>query len=303
MPLAHSRLIVLVPLLFVLLWSTGFIGAKYGLPYIEPFNFLFYRMLLNLSVFLLLIKLLNAKTLTGQQKLHQMVVGLLVHAGYLGGVFAAIKLNMPAGLAALLVGLQPLLTALLVWVSGRENLSATQWAGLVLGLSGIVLVLHGNGQLDSLEFSFWAFVSVCIALVSISVGTLYQKHFCSGTDLLTGSFFQYLSSAIVVGMITWQFETGVVDWQLPLILSLAWLVLGLSVAAVLLLLFMIREGEASRVAAYFYLVPPFTALEAWLLFDERFSFEALVGFAVTVLGVYLVVKQSSGQVTRASTSE
>jgi len=242
MPLAHSRLIVLVPLLFVLLWSTGFIGAKYGLPYIEPFNFLFYRMLLNLSVFLLLIKLLNAKTLTGQQKLHQMVVGLLVHAGYLGGVFAAIKLNMPAGLAALLVGLQPLLTALLVWVSGRENLSATQWAGLVLGLSGIVLVLHGNGQLDSLEFSFWAF-------------------------------------------------------------SLAWLVLGLSVAAVLLLLFMIREGEASRVAAYFYLVPPFTALEAWLLFDERFSFEALVGFAVTVLGVYLVVKQSSGQVTRASTSE
>jgi drug/metabolite transporter (DMT)-like permease len=291
MPRSHPRLIALVPLLFVLLWSTGFIGAKYGLPYIEPFNFLFYRMLLNLLVFALLIKLLNAKSLTPKQKLHQMVVGLLVHAGYLGGVFAAIKLNMPAGIAALLVGLQPLLTALLVWVSGRESLRIMQWVGLFLGLCGIALVLHGNGKLGFFEFNLWAFISACIALVSISFGTLYQKQFGGDTDLLTGSFFQYLSVAIVMGLLAWLFETREVDWQLPLVLSLAWLVLGLSVAATLLLMFMIREGESSRVAAYFYLVPVVTAIEAWLLFGERFSLQAVFGIVITVLGVYLVVKK------------
>jgi drug/metabolite transporter (DMT)-like permease len=290
---SRSRLIAFVPLLFVLLWSTGFIGAKYGLPYIEPFNFLFYRMIVNLLVFALLIKLLNAKSLTSKQKLHQMVVGLLVHAGYLGGVFSAIKLNMPAGIAALLVGLQPLLTALLVWVSGRESLRTIQWAGLFLGLCGIALVLHGNGQLGFFEFNLWAFVAILIALFSISIGTLYQKQFGGDADLLTGAFFQYLSVALVMGLLAWLFETREVDWQLPFVLSLAWLVLGLSVAATLLLMFMIREGESSRVAAYFYLVPVATAIEAWLLFGERFSLEAIIGIVITVLGVYLVVKKIS----------
>lgn len=129
-----------------------------------------------------------------------------------------------------------------------------------------------------------------IALISISVGTLYQKRFGAGADLLTSSFFQYTSTAAVMGLITWQFETGTVDWQWPLILSLGWLVSGLSVVAILLLLFMLREGEASRVSAYFYLVPPTTAFEAWLLFGEIFSLEALLGVAITVLGVYLVLQ-------------
>ncbi len=290
MTTTQSRLVTLVPFIFVLLWSTGFIGAKYALPYIEPFNLLFIRMLLNLVVFAVLIYLWKAKRLTPVQIAHQMIVGLLVHAGYLGGVFAAIKLQMPAGVTSLLVGLQPLLTALLVLFSGNKNLRPLQWSGLLLGIIGIALVLHGNGKLGLLEFSFWPFFAVLVALVSISVGTLYQKRYGAGADLLTSSFFQYASSAVVMGLFTWQFESGTVDWQWPLILSLGWLVLGLSVVAILLLLFMIREGEASRVSAYFYLVPPATAIEAWLLFGETFSLEAVLGVAITVLGVYLVLR-------------
>lgn len=280
-----------VPFIFVLLWSTGFIGAKYALPYIEPFNLLFIRMVLNVLVFVVLIKIWNAKPLSNEQKLHQMVVGLLVHGGYLGGVFAAIKLDMPAGVSALLVGLQPLLTAVLVFFGGNKNMRSLQWLGLVFGLVGISLVLYGNGKLGLLEFNFWAFLAASIALISISVGTLYQRRFGLGADLLSASLYQYIATAVVMGLITWQFETGVIDWQWPLILTLAWLIFGLSVAAILLLLFMLREGEASRVSAYFYLVPPATAFEAWLLFDEIFSLLALLGVGITVLGVYLVLQR------------
>ncbi len=286
----NYKLATLAPFIFVLLWSTGFISAKFALPYIEPFNLLFIRMVINLIVFIILVYLFNAKSLTPAQAGHQMVVGLLVHAGYLGGVFAAIKLNMPAGVVALLVGLQPLLTALLVYLSGNKSMRPSQWTGFLLGFIGIALVLHGNGKLGLLEFDFWPFCAALVSLVSISVGTMYQKRFGANTDLLTASFFQYLSTAIIIGLITWQFESGIVNWQWPLILALGWLVFGLSVAAVLLLLFMLREGETSRVSAYFYLVPPTVAFEAWLFFDEVFSLEALLGVAVTVLGVYLVLQ-------------
>lgn len=138
------------------------------------------------------------------------------------------------------------------------------------------------------ELGAHAWIAIVIALISISAGTLYQKRFGQGVDLMTGSFYQYLSTAIIMGMLSLGFETGEIDWQPPLILSLLWLVFGLSVAAVLLLLYMIRENEASRVASYFYLVPPVTAIQAWLLFDEQFSLLALVGLGIVVLGVYLV---------------
>jgi len=290
MVVTQSRLVALVPFIFVLLWSTGFIGAKFALPYIEPFNLLFIRMLANLVVFAVLIRIFRASSLTPQQAMHQMVVGLLVHAGYLGGVFAAIKLGMPAGIAALLVGLQPILTAFIAWGAFSERLRLLQWLGLGLGIVGVATVLHGNGKLGLFEFNLGAFVAAVVALIAISVGTIYQKRFGAGADLLSGSFWQYVSTAVAMGAISFLFESGEVDWQLPLILSLAWLVFGLSVAAILLLLYMIREGESSRVAAYFYLVPPATAIEAWLLFDETFGLQALIGVGVTVAGVYLVLR-------------
>lgn len=280
----------LVPLLFVLLWSTGFIGARFGLPHIEPFNFLFVRMLLTLLVFVGLILVFRARWLGPVQAGHQMVVGLLVHAAYLGGVFAAIHWQMPAGIASLIVGLQPLLTAVMAWALWQQRLRPAQWVGLALGLLGVALVLAGGNRLGQFELQPAALFSILVALVGISVGTLYQKRFGQGVDLLTGSFYQYLATALAMGVLTFSFEQRSIDWHPELIAALAWLVFGLSVAAILLLLLMIREGEAARVASYFYLVPPVTALEAWWLFDEQLGALALGGVAVTVCGVYLVLR-------------
>lgn len=279
-----------VPLLFVLLWSTGFIGARFGLPHIEPLNFLFIRMLLTLLVFVGLMLLFRAPRLSLAQAGHQMVVGLLVHAAYLGGVFAAIGWQMPAGIASLIVGLQPLLTAVMAWVLWQQRLRTLQWCGLGLGLLGVALVLAGGNRLGQFELQPAALVAILLALLGISIGTLYQKRFGQGVDLLCGSFYQYLATALAMGVLTFSFEERSVQWQPELIGALAWLVFGLSVSAVLLLLLMIREGEAAKVASYFYLVPPVTALEAWWLFDERLGALALGGIALSVCGVYLVLR-------------
>jgi drug/metabolite transporter (DMT)-like permease len=296
----QARLVRWIPLLFVLLWSTGFIGAKYGLPYIEPFYLLFIRMLLTLIVFALLMRMFRAQALSLRQALHQMVVGLLVHGAYLGGVFAAISWQMPAGIASLLVGLQPLLTALIAWRWLGSRLRVLQWAGLLLGLLGVALVLAGRGTGASGTLVWPALLAALLALAGISIGTLYQKRFGQGTDLLSGSFYQYLSTALLMGLLSLGFETQVVDWQPQLFLALLWLVVGLSVSAILLLMLMIREGEAARVASYFYLVPPVTALEAWWLFDENLAPVALGGIAVAVLGVYLVIRPARADAVKSA---
>lgn len=284
--------------MFVLLWSTGFIGAKYALPHIEPFNLLFIRMLATLGVFLLLIQIFKARWPGRRAALHQMVVGSLVHAAYLGGVFAAIKLHMPAGITSLLVGLQPLLTALLAWSLLHEQLSARQWVGLALGLFGVTLVLMSGQHAGQFDLSAIAVFAILVALVGISVGTLYQKRFGQCTDLLTGSFYQYLATALWMGILTLCFEERTITWHPQLVAALLWLVFGLSVSAILLLMFMIREGEASKVASYFYLVPPVTAVESWLLFNEELGVGALLGIAVTVFGVYLVLRPRSKESLR-----
>ena len=282
-----------IPLVFVLLWSTGFIGAKYALPHIEPFNLLFIRMLTTLGVFWLLIIIFKARWPGTRAALHQMIVGSLVHAAYLGGVFAAIKLHMPAGIASLLVGLQPLLTALLAWRLMQERLSTRQWTGFALGLCGVALVLMRGQNTGHFDLSATAVLATLVALIGISLGTLYQKRFGQGTDLLTGSFYQYLATALWMGMLTLCFEERTIAWHPQLVAALLWLVFGLSVSAILLLMFMIREGEASKVASYFYLVPPVTALESWLLFNEKLGVGALIGIAVAVFGVYLVLRPRS----------
>ncbi|QEW08191.1 DMT family transporter [Nitrincola iocasae] len=284
-------LIRFVPLIFVLLWSTGFIGARYALPWIEPFNLLFIRMVITLAVFLLLILVLRARWPGPRQAGHQMVVGLLIHGVYLGGVFAAIKLALPAGVTALVVGLQPLLTALLAWVGMGQQLRRIQWLGLVAGLLGVSLVLSSGLMAQSFVVHPLALVAVLLSLLSISIGTLYQKKFGGQTDLLTGSFYQYLATALCMAVLAYSFETREVIWHPDLILALLWLVFGLSVSAILLLMLMIRLGEVSRVASYFYLVPPLTAIEAWWLFDEQLSGVALLGILITVTGVYLALKK------------
>lgn len=277
------------PWLFVLLWSTGFISAKYGLPYSEPFAFLAWRMAFNLLCFAILLKLF-AVSLPRSGRLwgQQLLAGALIHGAYLGGVFCAIEAGIPAGLTALLVGLQPLLTALLVYLVWQQRLSLRQWFGLLLGLAGVMLVLQQTSgmQLEGIQITWTGIFWVLLALLGITLGTLYQKKACQPQPLLAASFIQYAGCLVLMLLGVWIKGEGAVQWHPDFILALGWSVLVLSVGAILLLLLMIQVGEATRTASYFYLVPPLTALEAWLLFDERMTLLALVGMAVTVFGVY-----------------
>lgn len=287
----RNRLTDFIPFLFVFLWSTGFIGAKYALPYIEPFYLLFIRMVLTISVFLVLCLAFHVRALTVRQAGHQMVTGFLVHGTYLGGVFAAIKWGMPAGITAIVVGVQPVLTAFLGWIALGARLRLLQWLGLALGLGGVVCVLLSSGQQESIQLNWPSLLAAFSALFGISIGTIYQKRFGQGINLLAGSFWQYVSVALLMAALAWRFESRTVIWDPQLILALGWLVLALSVAAILLLMYMIREGETAKVASYFYLVPPVASIEAWLLFNETLSLVSIAAITVTVAGVYLVIKK------------
>lgn len=285
------------PILFVLLWSTGFIGAKYGLPYAEPYTFLFVRFVCVLAVLFVLIQFLNERWPREPRLwLHIGIAGMLVHGLYLGAVFTAIGLGMPAGVTALIVGLQPLVTAILARFWLGETINSRQWLGILLGLAGIVLVMSEQLDLDNpgqlfVGFGWVAILRAFSALLGISIGTLYQKRYCTGMPLVTGTFIQYLGACLVLGLGAWLFETRVIDWTPTFTLALLWLIFGLSIAAILLLMTLIRRGAASRVASLFYLVPPVTAIEAWILFGESLGFVALAGIAVAVAGVALAVKQ------------
>lgn len=287
----HHVFIQAIPFLFVFLWSTGFIGAKYALPFIEPFYLLFIRMLWTIAVFLLLCIVLKVQWPTWQQAKQQMIAGLLIHGLYLGGVFAAIKWGMPAGITSIIVGIQPLLTALIGWRLFGENLLPRQWLGLVLGSIGVTVVVASTRLHGNFDLTWPALSAAIIALFAISIGTVYQKRYGAGVNLVAGSLWQYISTAILMGVLAYSFETRVVIWDRQLILALVWLVLGLSVSAILLLMYMIREGEAAKVASYFYLVPAATSIEAWILFGEALPAIAVAGIGVTVAGVYLVVKK------------
>ncbi|MCL6529493.1 MAG: EamA family transporter [Meiothermus ruber] len=287
------RLALWAPIIFVLLWSTGFVGAKFGLPYAEPFTFLWVRMLIVAGLLSALAGVLRSAWPRGWALMHIGVSGLLLHAGYLGGVFFAISRGMPAGLAALIVGLQPILTALLAQPLLRERVSAVQWAGLLLGFGGVGLVV-GEKALSAriLHIEPSAFVAIVLALLSTTLGTLYQKRFAAQMPLIGGAVVQYLTAAVGLFVLSLLFrETMQIRWTPQFILAMAWLVLALSVGAILLLMYLIRHNSASRVASLFYLVPPATALEAYALFGERLGALALLGMGLAALGVALVVRR------------
>jgi drug/metabolite transporter (DMT)-like permease len=275
----------LAPFLFVLLWSTGFIGAKLGLPHAAPLAFLLIRYLLVITLMTSLALLLRAPwPNTRRQWLHIGVSGLLVHAVYLGGVFMAIGAGLPAGVTSLVVGLQPLLTATVAgWLLG-EAILPRQWLGLLLGFVGVTLVLSGKLGADFALDALWPALA---ALIGITAGTLYQKRFCPHFDWRTGSVAQFLPTALVTGAIVTVQGSFRVDWTHEFIFALGWLVLVLSIGAISLLNWLIRHGSAVNVASLFYLTPPTTALLAWLLFGETLTGIALAGMALAVWGVYL----------------
>jgi drug/metabolite transporter (DMT)-like permease len=273
------------PAVFVVLWSSGFIGTKLGLPYAEPMTYLSLRMIAVLVVLALLVLIARPAWPGRAGVLHNAVAGLLMQALYLGGVFVAIDHGLPAGLAALIVSLQPVITSTLAnrWLG--EKVAPHQWAGLMLGLAGVFLVVQGKTGGDT---SLLGWIAIFIALVGITLGTLYQKRFAGGVDWRWGLLVQYGVAGALFASGAWLFETRVVQWTPEFILALGWLVFVLSLGAIWLLYFMIRHAAATRVVSLFYLTPPTTALMAWALFDERLQPLALVGMALCVAGVFLV---------------
>lgn len=289
-PAIQPAFLTLTPGLFVLLWSTGFIGAKLGLPYVEPLTFLLIRFAFVISLLLALAFALRRPwPHVPLHWLHIGVAGALLHGGYLSGVFLSIHAGMPAGVVALIVGIQPLLTAFLSASMVGERVSSRQWAGLVLGFGGVALVVGNKLGIDGISGAGLA-VSV-LALFSITLGTLYQKRFCAELDLWSGSVIQFAAAALVLLPFALAFETRRVTWSGEFVFALAWLVLVLSLGAISLLHLLIRRGAATRVSALFYLTPPTTAVMAWLAFGEQLGWMAYAGMAVAAVGVAIAVRK------------
>jgi len=275
------------PGLFVLLWSTGFIGAKLGLPYAEPFVFLELRFLFVLVILLPLCWLSKAPWPSGRRAMQMAVSGGLIQAGYLGGVFASLHHGMPAGVSALVTGMQPVLTAVLGSWLLRETVTRRQWTGLALGLAGVFLVVGDRIVVERLGAA--AIALSLFALLSITLGTLWQKRHGAGVDLRTGAAIQFIAAAVLLAPVA-ALEGGEVRWTGEFVFALAWLVVVLSFGAIFLLLTLIRRGAATQVSSLFYLVPPTTALIAWPLFGETYSLAAAAGMGLAMLAVWLVMK-------------
>jgi drug/metabolite transporter (DMT)-like permease len=287
MPRSIKEAAVLVmPAVFVLLWSSGFIGAKFGLVYAEPLTYLLLRMVGVLVILGVVVVLTRPKWPNAAGFRHSVAAGLMVHGLYLGGVFVAIGHGLPAGLAALIVSLQPLLTSTLAnrWLG--ERVGVRQWLGLALGLAGVYLVLRDKATAGEATLLAWA--SVTVGLIGITVGTIYQKRFGGGIDWRPALLIQYAAATVLFAAGAFGFETRVVHWTPDFVIVLSYLVVVLSLGTVWLYYFMIRQSAATRVVSLFYLTPAVTALMAFALFGEKLAPLALVGMAVCVAAVFLV---------------
>jgi drug/metabolite transporter (DMT)-like permease len=283
----QSLTLAVMPGLFVLLWSTGFIGAKLGLPYAEPQTFL----VLRFALVTVLLALFAAATRAPwpadlREAGHIAVAGLLLQAVYLGGVFASIFHGVPAGVSALIVGIQPLLVAAAAGPFLGERVTPRQWLGLALGLAGVILVVWT--KLGIGVGSLWGYMLSVIALLGITIGTLYQKKFCPRLDLRSGSAIQFAAATVVLAPFALLFESRQITWSGEFLFALGWLCIVLSLGAISLLFILIRRGAAAKVSSLFFLVPPCTALVAYFLFGEQLSLLAMIGMAATMAGVAVV---------------
>jgi len=285
--------ITAAPVLFVLLWSTGFIGARYGLPYIEPMTFLAVRMAFVVLVMTAIALIARAPWPRGPEIGHSVVAGLLVHGLYLGGVFIAISQGVPAGISALIPGLQPILTSTIANRFMGEKVTRLQWLGLMLGLIGVALVLHDRRIVA--EGSVLGWIASFGSLIGIALGALYQKRFCGSIDWRTGNTVQYIGACALFGLAAFAFETREIHWSGELIFAITWLVFVLSIAAVALMYWLIRRSAATGFSSLFYLVPAVTALMAYFLFGEKLDALSVAGMVVCAVGVVLVNRGASVQ--------
>ena len=271
--------------IFIIIWSSGFIVSRFGMPFSEPMTFLFLRFS---GVCVLMLPIILWKKIpwpSPQQILYIAVAGSLLQFGYLAGVWISVRAGMPAGLSALIVGLQPILTALFAYFIA-EKINSRQWLGLFLGLIGVVLVLSAKLNTHGVTISniLWN----VFALISITAGTIYQKKYCPSFDLRIGSFIQFMTSAFISGLAAIAFETRVVQWSNEMIGALVWSIFFISIGAISLLFVLIRRGNATKVSSIMYLTPPTTAVLAWIFFKEPLTPIIVIGTIVTSLGVLLV---------------
>ncbi|MTV12471.1 MULTISPECIES: DMT family transporter [Bradyrhizobium] len=279
----------LAPAIFVVLWSTGFIGTKYVINNAEPLTYLAIRMAFVVLVMAVIAAIARPNWPDRTGIFHSAVAGILVHGFYLGGTAIAIAHSVPAGLSALIPGLQPILTSTIAnrWLG--ERVTPLQWGGLVLGLAGVVLILHNRPMTGE---AGWGWLASGVSLISITLGTLYQRRYCNRIDWRAGNLVQYIAVTIFFGIGAFVFETNVVHWTGEFVLALAWLVFALSIGSIGLLYWLIRHHAATSVASLFYLVPAVTALMAYILFDERLDHVAIAGMAACAAAVLLVNRRA-----------
>jgi drug/metabolite transporter (DMT)-like permease len=276
------------PILFVLLWSTGFVGAKYGLPYADPFIFLSVRVLVAAILLFGIARILKLPIAIGSSAVNRsFLIGFFLHACYLGGVFYSISQGIPAGVAAVVTSLQPVLVSLFAVKVLGEKLTTREIVGLFLGLAGVVLVLGPtlNSQIPAISV-----VAIVVALIGSTTATLLQKKIGADIPLLAGTAYQYLASGAILGVFAVTTGGTQITWSPQFTSAFIWLVLVLSVGAILLLLWLLNSGSAASVSSLFYLVPPATALEAFFLFGEKVNTQGFLGIGVTALGVWLVIR-------------
>jgi drug/metabolite transporter (DMT)-like permease len=282
-----------VPALFVALWATGFIGARYAMPWAEPFSFLAVRFLITIVILALIAVPLRARMVSGRAAFDSAIAGALMHGVYLGGVFWAIDNGMPAGLAALVIGLQPLITAIAAGPVLGETVLPRHWAGLAIGFVGVTLVLWPKLAVVGGGVTPANTAACVVAVLGMAAGTIWQKRFGGATDLVAGTAWQYVGGLVPAAILAFALETGAYTLTGELVFAMAWLVLVLSVGAIFLLMYLIRHGAMSRVASLFYLVPAVTALLAWLLFDETLSVVQLAGMVIATTGVWLATQRGT----------
>ena len=278
------------PAIFVVLWSTGFIATKYVVNNADPLTYLSIRMALVVVLMAAIVAIARPQWPDRIGIFHSAVAGILVHGFYLGGTAIAIAHSIPAGLSALIPGLQPILTSTIAnrWLG--ERVTSIQWAGLLLGLAGVVLILHNRPMSGE---AGWGWLASGVSLVSITLGTLYQRRYCNAIDWRAGNLVQYIAVTIFFGIGAWLFEANVVHWTTEFALALAWLVVVLSIGSIGLLYWLIRRSAATSVASLFYLVPAVTALMAYVLFGERLDAIAIVGMTACAAAVFLVNRRTA----------
>ena len=277
------------PAIFVLLWSTGFVGTKYVVHNADPLTYLAIRMALVVVLMAVIAAIARPKWPDRIGIAHSVVAGILVHGFYLGGTAIAIAHSIPAGLSALIPGLQPILTSTLAnrWLGERVTL--LQWTGLLLGLAGVFLILHDRPMSGE---AGWGWLASAVSLVSITLGTLYQRRYCGKIDWRAGNLVQYVGVTIFFAAGAWLFEDRVVHWTAEFVLALAWLVVVLSIGSIGVLYWLIRHSAATSVASLFYLVPAVTAVMAYVLFGEWLSPIAIVGMIACAAAVFVVNRRA-----------